>query len=146
MPSFYEGKGYVFLQLKISKIGDYENEYRPKKQALLEIACAAAKNKFEHLKTIIGIAIDAPKFSRINSEDFILMDCSDWPDDRREHYEKANKGLEFFNTNSLSIQKRKVGEFPPVETKRKQYKKKIGRNDPCPCGSGKKYKKCCLNS
>jgi hypothetical protein len=23
-------------------------------------------------------------------------------------------------------------------------KKKIGRNDPCPCGSGKKYKKCCL--
>jgi hypothetical protein len=21
---------------------------------------------------------------------------------------------------------------------------KIGRNDPCPCGSGKKYKKCCL--
>jgi uncharacterized protein YecA (UPF0149 family) len=23
---------------------------------------------------------------------------------------------------------------------------KIGRNDPCPCGSGKKYKKCCLAS
>ena len=26
-----------------------------------------------------------------------------------------------------------------------QAKKKIGRNDPCYCGSGKKYKKCCLN-
>jgi peptide deformylase len=24
--------------------------------------------------------------------------------------------------------------------------KKIGRNEPCPCGSGKKYKKCCLNN
>lgn len=23
--------------------------------------------------------------------------------------------------------------------------KKLGRNDPCPCGSGLKYKKCCLN-
>jgi len=23
--------------------------------------------------------------------------------------------------------------------------KKIGRNEPCPCGSGKKYKQCCLN-
>ena len=22
----------------------------------------------------------------------------------------------------------------------------VGRNDPCPCGSGKKYKKCCLNA
>jgi preprotein translocase subunit SecA len=24
-----------------------------------------------------------------------------------------------------------------------QKGKKIGRNDPCPCGSGRKYKKCC---
>jgi uncharacterized protein YecA (UPF0149 family) len=23
---------------------------------------------------------------------------------------------------------------------------KVGRNDPCPCGSGKKWKKCCANS
>lgn len=23
---------------------------------------------------------------------------------------------------------------------------KIGRNDPCPCGSGKKYKQCCLKN
>lgn len=31
------------------------------------------------------------------------------------------------------------------KTKRSsQIKKKIGRNDPCPCNSGKKYKKCCL--
>jgi uncharacterized protein YecA (UPF0149 family) len=22
-------------------------------------------------------------------------------------------------------------------------RQKIGRNDPCPCGSGKKFKKCC---
>ncbi|MCD7949249.1 MAG: DUF1186 domain-containing protein [Erysipelotrichaceae bacterium] len=30
--------------------------------------------------------------------------------------------------------------------RRKQSQKKItvGRNDPCPCGSGKKYKKCCM--
>lgn len=26
-----------------------------------------------------------------------------------------------------------------------ETKKKIGRNDPCPCGSGKKYKFCCMN-
>ena len=30
-------------------------------------------------------------------------------------------------------------------TKKPVVKKdKIGRNDPCPCGSGKKYKNCCL--
>ncbi|MCI5157176.1 MAG: DUF1186 domain-containing protein, partial [Candidatus Electrothrix sp. AUS1_2] len=31
---------------------------------------------------------------------------------------------------------------PPVQ---QTPAKKIGRNEPCPCGSGKKYKKCCLN-
>lgn len=25
-------------------------------------------------------------------------------------------------------------------------RQKIGRNDPCPCGSGSKFKKCCLHS
>ena len=25
----------------------------------------------------------------------------------------------------------------------REQNKNIGRNDPCPCGSGKKYKKCC---
>ncbi|MHC4388714.1 MAG: SEC-C metal-binding domain-containing protein, partial [Planctomycetota bacterium] len=32
------------------------------------------------------------------------------------------------------------------EVKVKQIKidtPKVGRNEPCPCGSGKKYKKCC---
>mgnify|MGYP006306055905 CR=1 FL=1 len=29
----------------------------------------------------------------------------------------------------------------PVKTV--NVEKKVGRNDPCPCGSGKKYKKCC---
>jgi preprotein translocase subunit SecA len=30
----------------------------------------------------------------------------------------------------------------PVKTVKREGKK-VGRNDPCPCGSGKKYKKCC---
>jgi preprotein translocase subunit SecA len=28
----------------------------------------------------------------------------------------------------------------------KAVSEKIGRNDLCPCGSGKKYKKCCMNN
>jgi hypothetical protein len=35
--------------------------------------------------------------------------------------------------------------FPPIETIRNPLRH-VGRNDPCPCGSGKKYKKCCLNN
>ena len=31
----------------------------------------------------------------------------------------------------------------PMQPVRRQLR--VGRNDPCPCGSGKKYKKCCLH-
>ena len=35
------------------------------------------------------------------------------------------------------------GEAPPKQKPVKRSEKKVGRNAPCPCGSGKKYKKCC---
>jgi preprotein translocase subunit SecA len=31
----------------------------------------------------------------------------------------------------------------PIGSTGERHHEKIGRNDPCPCGSGKKYKKCC---
>jgi preprotein translocase subunit SecA len=35
-----------------------------------------------------------------------------------------------------------AGDYEPVQRVQRTGDK-IGRNDPCPCGSGKKYKKCC---
>ena len=35
------------------------------------------------------------------------------------------------------------GSGEPAKRKPVVVQKKVGRNDPCPCGSGKKYKKCC---
>jgi len=37
--------------------------------------------------------------------------------------------------------KRTAGDGPKRDPVKKD--KKVGRNDPCPCGSGRKYKKCC---
>lgn len=37
-----------------------------------------------------------------------------------------------------------LGQLYGLTTPDASKQKKIGRNDPCPCGSGKKYKKCCL--
>ena len=115
MPSFFGETGYVFLQLKLDDVGDYEKEYRPKRLALLELACGAAKNKFPHLTKVVGIAIDAPKFSRGNSEDFLLLECADWPESLKRHYEEANEGLNFFNSSSLTSHRSTVTEFPPGE-------------------------------
>jgi len=40
----------------------------------------------------------------------------------------------------LALEVRNQGQAPPAGPARST---KIGRNQPCPCGSGKKYKKCC---
>ena len=34
-------------------------------------------------------------------------------------------------------------DLPTIDTPYRRNVPKIGRNDPCPCGSGKKYKRCC---
>jgi hypothetical protein len=44
--------------------------------------------------------------------------------------------LEFIRPN--------VPPAPPVTTPVRNPYRNVGRNDPCPCGSGKKFKKCCL--
>ena len=47
---------------------------------------------------------------------------------------------------AMAEQQRAAAQAPQTEQKVKQIKleqPKVGRNEPCPCGSGKKYKKCC---
>ena len=50
-----------------------------------------------------------------------------------EMKKEEQEGLTFSHSDGSSIKK-------PV----KRSSKKVKRNDPCPCGSGKKYKKCCM--
>lgn len=47
---------------------------------------------------------------------------------------------------AMAEQQRAAAQAPQGEQKVRQIKleqPKVGRNEPCPCGSGKKYKKCC---
>lgn len=53
-----------------------------------------------------------------------------------------------FAHHELSRFRREEGRWAYVDglipkPKQRIVETKIGRNDPCPCGSGKKYKKCC---
>ena len=46
-------------------------------------------------------------------------------------------GLEPDKPEDISDLERALNPTAPVQSE------KVSRNDPCPCGSGKKYKKCC---
>lgn len=63
--------------------------------------------------------------------------------------EETVKGVMHVRKRSDSAERKQVakavstGESESVSKPRVNTEKKVGRNDPCPCGSGKKYKHCC---
>lgn len=72
---------------------------------------------FDSQNILQDVIYESYKFSDIPKEDYMRL---------------KEKSIVFAKSRADSI-KRKMGI------------KKIGRNSPCPCGSGKKYKKCCIN-
>ncbi len=110
MSSFYKDRAYVFLQMKRPRAGMSENEIRLLRQEMIRIACGAARNKFPHLKVVIGIAIYPPKFTNDDSEDFILLDCSEWTEENYASYKRENKVFGFFSNARMT--EGHVTEFP----------------------------------
>jgi preprotein translocase subunit SecA len=59
------------------------------------------------------------------------------PEKRMQAVHQSTVGMGYADTQPAE----EVAPGKPKPVKR--IGKKVGRNDPCPCGSGKKYKKCC---
>jgi SWIM/SEC-C metal-binding protein len=86
--------------------------------------------------------------ARLGSEKRPLVLRVQDPDRGREVSERCEEigasfivGIEPDRPEDISDLERFLGA-PAV----RRLQPKIGRNEPCPCGSGKKYKKCCLAS
>ena len=115
MSSFYKDKGYVFLQLKCPQNGDFEARYRPYRRKMLGIACGVIRNRLAHLNTVIGLAQYATKFTTGNSLDFILLDCSEWTEEKRAFYERENKDRGYFKMDNIQKSTKHLNEFPEPE-------------------------------
>ncbi len=57
--------------------------------------------------------------------------------------EVSSELLEVLEGRRQSMEEIQDAEEVPIVSTYRRTEEKIGRNDPCPCGSGKKYKKCC---
>lgn len=141
-PSFHDRKAYVFLQIRDDVSDRQQPDYREKRLGLLQVACGAAKLHRPDLKLVVGIGVDAPKYSRHIAEDFIFMQCDRWTSADRRHYEELNEPFAFIKTAQLRSYQKTAREFP-LPPGAAAGADKIGRNDLCPCGSGRKFKKCC---
>ena len=88
-------------------------------------------NKIQNVKT--GTIMDG-----INNELGEITDSATTLD--------SNNSLNKLDVSSLDAATiKRLMDYQNRKPSVREYKK-IGRNDPCPCGSGKKYKKCCLNT
>ena len=72
-------------------------------------------------------------------EDVVIHTLKDDPSDLFGKKEESISDR-FSGKKKNNVYYKQSGARPTVRTT-----KKIGPNEPCPCGSGKKYKKCCMN-
>lgn len=133
-----------------------------------EIVCSLVDHEAKHLLKKIKQLYDAELIDTFMCGDYdsIEEDISNKAFSKFQQQKEVRKPLErleeymdwwqtweplapsFSGASHLSSFEKPEDDLKYIASGQGTYKRsnpKIGRNDPCPCGSGKKYKKCCLN-
>jgi hypothetical protein len=126
---------YVFLLLPLREDRPDE-EYRNVRVNLLQAYCMVTKLKFPEARNIVGIATESG-IQEYSSEDALYYDANEWTDEEQKQAIELQQKFDLLNNSRFS--KTVAYEYPYLPSIGK-----IGRNDSCPCGSGKKYKRCCM--
>ena len=140
---------YVFLLLpQFEKQPD--DEYRIMRQHFLMACCMVTKLVYPDAQDIIGIATETGSvMNEHRSEDALYFDTRYWTEEQQAEAQKLQQNLGILTdvTTFAGVEQ----EYPsiPGESAQEPNKRPVqsmkgrDRNTPCPCGSGKKYKKCC---
>jgi hypothetical protein len=123
---------------------DYAS-YRAERVEILHRYVLATKVQFPKATQITVIGTE-PKGSPGRSEDVLAIEIDTLDDETRALGERIIEEDGILKHGHILNEKTPI--FPVGDTSPKTIRKrmftKVGRNEPCPCGSGKKYKKCCL--
>jgi hypothetical protein len=132
---------YVFLLLPHPSSFTYE-QYRTARRNFLEGCCLAARLEYPTATDIIGIATESGSNRQDGrSEDIIYSDVREWNQDLENHARELKEKFGIFKKpQQFGFH---LEEYPGAAVA--STKMKNPRNKPCPCGSGEKYKHCCLN-
>ena len=132
---------YVFLLLP-QRTGEPEDEYRIVRRQFLEACCMVAKLVYPEAQDIVGIATETGSIANEpRSEDALYLDAHYWTEELQAEAQQLQQDLGLLTnlTKFASVE----SEYPPVPSKPVPSMKGRDRNRPCPCGSRKKFKKCC---
>jgi len=142
-------------QVGVIKCG-WEDGGKQKYYCLINPEVKSAKEEFifgnEGCLSLPGIFLNTKRYRHFVIRNNVIRDDEFQTEVMYFHYsnepqELGNDGLlaiavqhEMDHFNGKLITDHNVPAPKPVKVG-----KRVGRNDLCPCGSGKKYKKCCLN-
>ena len=137
---------YNFLRNKLHQ--DDEEAGHVVSYALREIHYGARDEVQQIIDFMEMFCRKKPRFTDTNIQQFIKIcselhnntrmaeNCGFTPNEIIKLYPpKETKSILLHQLDEIEAKPR--GKAVPFQTK------KVGRNDPCPCGSGKKYKNCC---
>ncbi|RCW52200.1 YecA family protein [Halanaerobium sp. ST460_2HS_T2] len=101
------------------------------------------KNDLSSIKSLQDFT-DKYEFESEEQSDKFIRQLNELHNNTRMWILKGHTPNELFEEEKKNLQPLPKNRDGSVGEKTVVKNKKVGRNDPCPCGSGKKYKKCCL--
>lgn len=131
---------YVFLFVP-ADWGDGPDDNRMKRAQTLRAYCSIAKARRAGSADVVGFATESGATLRFRSEDFALLEESNWTEEDTE--EAIRLQSETGLLSKVEVSPVRIKEYPGGRGH--SADEQVGRNAPCPCGSGRKYKKCCGN-
>jgi hypothetical protein len=121
--------GPCYLFLVIPRLpSESETQYRQRRGNLLVQHCQLTKLRHPEVQDIVGVAAK-PANSDIRSEDLFHFDARVFSEEQRATAQR------FLQQPGMGPEMT-LRSFPVLPAK-------VGRNSPCPCGSGNKFKRCC---
>jgi len=108
-------------------------------QAELGHRCFVARGLKSDCTTVIGVALEEWKPGGSQST-LLYLEMPNWTEEDTAHMQKTQEMLGYF-VSPIKTQMHE-DEYPESSLTAAESVRKVGRNDQCPCGSGKKYKRC----
>lgn len=137
----------IYVLIAMSNPDMTEERFRLHRRGYLSDYCKVVAWKHRHCQRIIGLATEVGIGDR-RSYDLVHLETREWTDEMEAEARQIQATRAMFTRTSARPFHNE--EYPEttnlLPVPNLAAPARPGPNDPCPCGSGRKYKRCCLGT